>query len=407
MREDLALRDEAGRRHLRHHEARVEPSLLDEERGQVREGRVDELLDAALRDRRQVRRRDRGVVEDEPDRRPVEVAARDDVARAPRKRAGCPSRCSSRARGPPARGRRRRVPRRAPAACSAGRSCPARGRSRGGIRGSRCRRAAPGGWPRSGPPRGAGARATILRSKAASDPREASSDAAPTRSAARERAIARWSARPPTATDICTPLMSASPSLAARATGRRRADLSAAAAGLSRPRTRTRPSPMSPSARCASGARSPEAPTEPCDGMTGRTSAASMREQGFDRRDADARVAAGERVGAQGDHRAHRRVRKRRADAGAVAPDQVALQALELGPRNRHVGELPEPGRDAVDGRTRPNRPVDHPARGRDRPPGPGRERDANRPSRDGDEIVQGETLALEPYDLHCVAILS
>jgi hypothetical protein len=34
---------------------------------------------------------------------------------------------------------------------------------------------------------------------------------------------------------------------------------------------------MSARARCASGARSPEAPTDPCSGTTGRRSAASIR----------------------------------------------------------------------------------------------------------------------------------
>ena len=61
-----------------------------------------------------------------------------------------------------------------------------------------------------------------------------------------ESSIARWSARPPTATDIWTPLMSARPSLAPSATGADpRAPRAPPPAVLSRPRTRTRPSPMS------------------------------------------------------------------------------------------------------------------------------------------------------------------
>ncbi len=48
---------------------------------------------------------------------------------------------------------------------------------------------------------------------------------------------------------------------------------SASRAGTTRPSNRASPSPISTAARCASGARSPEAPTEPCAGMHGTTPA--------------------------------------------------------------------------------------------------------------------------------------
>src|SRR5262249_42729079 len=76
-----------------------------------------------------------------------------------------------------------------------------------------------------------------------------------------------------TAADACVPLISASPSFGPRSAGRRPARASAAApssAAGSSP-TVARPSPISTSDRCASGARSPLAPTEPRLGTTGCT----------------------------------------------------------------------------------------------------------------------------------------
>ncbi len=66
------------------------------------------------------------------------------------------------------------------------------------------------------------------------------------------------------------PLISASPSLAASSTGVRPAAASASAAGIRVPAaSRTSPSPISASAQCDSGARSPEQPSEPYSRTTG------------------------------------------------------------------------------------------------------------------------------------------
>ena len=66
------------------------------------------------------------------------------------------------------------------------------------------------------------------------------------------------------------PLIRASPSLAASSTGSRPAAASASAAGSSVPvASRTSPSPISASAQCDSGARSPEHPSEPYSRTTG------------------------------------------------------------------------------------------------------------------------------------------
>ena len=66
------------------------------------------------------------------------------------------------------------------------------------------------------------------------------------------------------------PLIRARPSLAASSTGVSPAAASASAAGISVPvASRTSPSPISASAQCDSGARSPEHPSEPYSRTTG------------------------------------------------------------------------------------------------------------------------------------------
>ena len=69
----------------------------------------------------------------------------------------------------------------------------------------------------------------------------------------------------------CVPLISESPSFGASATGSSPARSSASAPGRRSPSNHASPSPTSGSARCASGARSPLAPTEPRAGTYGRT----------------------------------------------------------------------------------------------------------------------------------------
>ena len=85
------------------------------------------------------------------------------------------------------------------------------------------------------------------------------------RRSARERARAEASA-----VMNCVPLMSARPSFASSTIGASPPARSASRPGAYAPRPSPRPSPISASARCASGARSPHAPTEPCDGTCGR-----------------------------------------------------------------------------------------------------------------------------------------
>jgi hypothetical protein len=109
-------------------------------------------------------------------------------------------------------------------------------------------------------------------SKAVSVPRAASSERAPATSAAASRRSVANSPTSASAVDTCVPLMSANPSFGPRRSGFNPASANAVAAGTVRPFRRTSPSPISASDRCARGARSPEAPTEPLPGTTGRIS---------------------------------------------------------------------------------------------------------------------------------------
>ena len=65
----------------------------------------------------------------------------------------------------------------------------------------------------------------------------------------------------------------------------------------------------------------------------------------------DARAARRERVGAKQQHRADDVYRQRIANAGGVAPDEVALECLELGHRDADRREIAEAGVHAVDRR--------------------------------------------------------
>ena len=104
-----------------------------------------------------------------------------------------------------------------------------------------------------------------------------------------------------------------------------------AAAGIcAAARRGTLPSPIRASARCDSGARSPGGADGALRRDDGKDVGREHREQRLDRRDADAGVAAGERVGPQHHHRPHGRRPERRADARGVAADEVALELLDL-----------------------------------------------------------------------------
>src|SRR5262249_21479545 len=83
------------------------------------------------------------------------------------------------------------------------------------------------------------------------------------------RRFASSSASPPPAVTPGVPLSRANPSFASSRSGWIPARRIASPPGMRSPRKIASPSPTTTSARWASGARSPEAPTEPRDGITG------------------------------------------------------------------------------------------------------------------------------------------
>ena len=107
---------------------------------------------------------------------------------------------------------------------------------------------------------------------------------------------------------------------------------------------------MSGRLRCASGARSPDAPTLPRLGTTGNEVQAVEVEQPAERRQRHARVAEPEAVDLQPQHDPRDLGRDRLADADRVAQQQVPLKVVKLVVRHALVRERAEAGVDAVVG---------------------------------------------------------
>jgi len=140
----------------------------------------------------------------------------------------------------------------------------------------------------------------------------------------------------------CVPLISDRPSFASRRVGSSPTRVSASNPGSRSLSTNASPSPTSGSARWASGARSPEAPTEPRLGTTGSTPRSSSREQ-LDRLDARTGVSLCKRVGPQQHRRAHDLVGIRLADTARMGAEQTQLELSGQLFRDRAVDETAEP----------------------------------------------------------------
>ena len=182
------------------------------------------------------------------------------------------------------------------------------------------------------------------------EPCSASIDSAAATSAARASRSAPASASAATAVDTCVPLIRARPSFGAERDRRRvRPRRARAAAGVRVAPSQTSPSPISTSAMCASGARSPLAPTDPRLGHARMHAAVERRDQRVERLDANAGEAFGQHIGAQRHRRAHGADRQRLVDAGGVAAQQVDLQLRQIVAVDARFGERAEAGVDAVD----------------------------------------------------------
>ena len=217
---------------------------------------------------------------------------------------------------------------------------------------------------------GCGRAATMRLSNAASDPREASRDAAPTRSAVFARSIARLQRE---AADRDRHLHSVDEREPFLRSQSRRPDPRAP----QRLRRGPLPAPHPHAALAHQAERQMRERSEIArrpDRTLRRNDRQDVgrehRDERLDGRDANAGVPARQRVGAQRHHRPHDGIRQSGSDARGVASNQVALERLDLSRRDRHVGELAEARRHAVDRLPRSHRAVDHAARRRDRTAG-------------------------------------
>ena len=181
-------------------------------------------------------------------------------------------------------------------------------------------------------------------------PLAASTDNAPVTTAAAKISSTSNSALSASAVDTCVPFSSASPSLAASDIGESPARRKPSLAATAVPSIRTSPSPISASVMCASGARSPEAPTEPLRRNRRQDAGVIERDQGVDHFGPDAGIAARQARGLEHQNETHGRIVEQRAGADRVRVNEVGLQPLQLIVRDVRLGELAEAGVDAVGG---------------------------------------------------------
>ena len=216
------------------------------------------------------------------------------------------------------------------------------------------RRAARAAARRSPAARAARARRGCARRRRPACPCSASSVIAPATCAVCQSVTSVVSsASAPTAVCACVPLMSASPSFGSSTTGASPAGRQRrAAVGHGAADARPRPRRSARARGATSGARSPLAPTLPCSGIA-RVHARVQHRRAAARRARAARPSARARARwrAAAAWRAPRAVGSSGADARRVAPHEVHLQLPQPLGRDRDVGELAEPGRDAVDHR--------------------------------------------------------
>ncbi len=130
-----------------------------------------------------------------------------------------------------------------------------------------------------------------------------------------------------------------------------------------RPPTSTWPRPVSGRARWASGARSPEAPTEPCEGTMGWIPRRRRSQNSVDDDGAATGVAQGQSVGPQQHHGPNDVSREWFADSDRVRDEQVLLESSRVGGIDEGGGQVAETGGDAVDDFAGRHEPLDDLAR--------------------------------------------
>ncbi len=110
------------------------------------------------------------------------------------------------------------------------------------------------------------------------------------------------------------------------------------------------PKPISAAVRWASGARSPEAPTEPFSRNHRQGASAFERGgQGLDHHRPNAGEPRAPGSSLHRDQQAHDTVGQGRAGADRMGQDEVALERGQISTGDAHAGELAEAGIDAID----------------------------------------------------------
>ena len=129
------------------------------------------------------------------------------------------------------------------------------------------------------------------------------------------------------------------------------------------PPSSTSPRPISGSARCASGARSPDAPTLPWAGTTGWIPSSRSRSSRSTTQRPAAGVAECQRVRPQEEHRPDHVPRQRGAHPHGVADEEILLEPPRVGRGDVRRREVAEPGGDPVHDLARGHEPLDDGAR--------------------------------------------
>ena len=310
------------------------------------------------------------------------------------------------ARGPAPARRARRARRRGPAACSAG--CTASWTRCVGVGPVRCPDLAAGSSSRRCRPTatcpGAAARRSRRSSNAAPVPSIASRLMAPMTSAVSARRIGVVVRQRADAGHQLRPVEEREPLLGAQLDRLEAGPRQRLAAGPGpAPSTVASPSPMSTSAMCASGARSPDAPRLPRDGTTGWTAALSIATSSSTR---SARTP--EQADRQG-VRAQERAWRARPRPGSGSPTPAAWERTRLrcssavwSGLDPDVGQVAEAGRHAIDGRAVGNEALDRRrAMPRIRSAAAGSSVDGPPAARDLDDVVDGEVPAGERKGRH------
>ena len=119
-------------------------------------------------------------------------------------------------------------------------------------------------------------------------------------------------------------------------------------------------------------------------------------DQPFERRDADARIALRQHVGAKRHHRADGAHRQRIVDARGMAAKEIELELAERVLRDRDFRQRSEAGVDPVHRRVTLRLPVHHIACRRDRRDGAPRDRDRRELVRDRGELLERQRFTIE-----------